>query len=380
MEFKKSAQFSTRQLLNQIQDQVLQTRLDEENVSDEMRRIIIESQPESDGKVLANAIIQFLEDNHKTRKWLVVVGFNSDENPFDERVEFDRSGRFHTTNLNRTFAAAISADRFDPQEFSHKTSILVHDFKFPIETVTNAKKVPMGFGLSLRAKEGVHDIHQHFNRHLTPSWEDGQLSVEFLTITTPCGTAEKKMEHYVTVSTSSGFIWKRITNQDDCANKQIIVVPKPAAESGNDTTSNKSLTPHGGSVLLRNEFGRAYLSVEDNSKEKGSYVVLDREWNNATGQRWRFVNNQLLNDHGKCLTAWTERSWYLYQYDCHPDWAGQIWIRHGLQIVNGFRFCLAFIQNVTNGFNRYVIQDVCDSTPPFLWYDWDFPCKPTMIN
>ena len=115
---------------------------------------------------------------------------------------------------------------------------------------------------------------------------------------------------------------------------------------------------------LRNELGRVYLSAKEVSE--GAVIDSELEFKNSPSQRWRFVNNQLVNGNGKCLTAWTKRSWYLYQYDCHPDWAGQIWIRHGLQIVNGFRLCLAF-ENSSD-----VVQNHCDSTSQFLWYtNWE---------
>ena len=328
--------------------------MDEDGVSDGMRRTL----ETLGGKDAAVSLLQFLEANYQSRKWLVVVT--------DSQLNYDHSRGFHTVQLNNSalFAAAISADRDDSPTFTHLASALFNEFKFPIVTVSNMKRVPTGLGLSLIAKDGAHDIHQYFNRYLAPLWTDGRLGVESIAITTPCG---KTMDGYVSVSASKGFKWKRITNQDDCANKHLIVVPTTVASEPEEKSDR--------GCLLRNEYGRVYLSVEGNSKENGALINLELYWKNSTGQRWWFVNNQLVNDNGKCLTAWTEKSWYLYQYDCHPDWAGQIWIRHGLQIVNGFRFCLAFIGINNNDSNMYVIQDICDSTPPFLWYDWRISCQ-----
>jgi hypothetical protein len=118
--------------------------------------------------------------------------------------------------------------------------------------------------------------------------------------------------------------------------------------------------------------------VQRDSSQEATSIILESGWRNATGQRWRFVNNQLRNDFGKCLTAWVEQSSYLYQYDCHSDWTGQTWYRHGFQIVNGFKMCLAY-KGTKNGL-MYVVQNLCDSTPPFLWYDWDTPCWEAIIS
>ena len=143
--------------------------------------------------------------------------------------------------------------------------------------------------------------------------------------------------------------------------------------SRNDTDSGVNQTG-----LLRNEYGQAYLSVQGDSNQEATSIILESKWRNTTGQRWRFIDNQLRNDFGKCLTAWTEQSWYLYQYDCHSDWAGQTWYRHGFQIVNGFNMCLSY-EGKKDGRSMYVVQDLCDSTPPFLWYDWDTSCEDAVI-
>ena len=330
------------------------------NVAKEIRRILENKESVgTDKSILAKYLLEFLEENYKTRKWLVVV---SDEN---QNTQFDQSRGFHTANFNGTFAAAISADRTNSPHFSNSTNALLETFRFPVETIK--KKVSE---LYLRTKDQPQHIHQHFNRFLIPSWMDGRLGVESMAITTPCSTTDQKMNDYVTILASSDFQWKKITNKDDCANKQIIVVP-----SSSDEKPIMKIIRNQQSSPLRNEIGRHYLSVKENSKTEGAYVTLDRHWRNATGQRWRFVNNQLVNDNGKCLTAWTSRSWYLFQYDCHSDWAGQIWIRHGLQIVNGFRFCLTVREE---GSAECVVQDLCDSTPPFIWYNWE--CTSVLAN
>ncbi len=319
---------------------------------------IIESQWKSNKTAIAEALLQFLEKKYSERIWIVVV--LSESQP-SQKIDFETSREFYTANSNGIFASVASVSRADPPEFSDLTNLLLNDFKFPIETVSRK----MGLGFSLKSKDRAYDFHQHFNRFLSPFWMDGKLGVESMSIRTPCITAEKRIEDYVAIVASDNFKWKKITNQDECGNKQIIVVPTPVLKLEEGET--KSLTHSDG--VLRNEVGLAYLSVEHNSTEDGIYAILERGWRNGPEQRWRFVKNQLVNGNGKCLTAWTEKSWYLYQYDCHSDWAGQTWIRHGLQIVNGFRLCLALRESKEN-MTMYAVQDLCDSTSPFIWYDW----------
>ena len=329
-----------------------QIRLDERKVGDEMLRIL-ENRRENETKIeLANELLHHLEANYNSRIWLVIV---LDEGR-SSHINLDHSSGFHTANSTGIFAVAISVDKIDPPDFSGSANVLLNDFRFPIETVSEA---PFSTGLSLKCKNQAQDFHLIFQKFLIPLWDDGQFGVESVAITTPCSMADRKMNDYVSVSASSVFKWKRIKNQDECANKQIIVIP--SSRFG----ESKMLNSDGMNQMssLRNELGRVYLSAKEVSE--GAVIDSELEFKNSPSQRWRFVNNQLVNGNGKCLTAWTKRSWYLYQYDCHPDWAGQIWIRHGLQIVNGFRLCLAFE-------NSDVVQNHCDSTSQFLWYtNWE---------
>ena len=352
MELRKWSETSARLLLNYLR-KTSQIRRKEVNVSHDILGII-ERQSGNDLGIVAHALLEHLEEKYIARKWMVIV--------FSDRnlTNFRHSTGFHTAFTNNIFAAATSLDESDSPDFTDYANALLQDFRFPIETVFNAT-----FGLSLKAKDRARDFHQHFNRFLATLPMEERLEIQSMAISTHCSTSEKKMGDYFTVLTSSGFKWTKITNQDDCANKQLIVIPASIPiydEIANEKTSKQY------NGVLRNEFGRAYLSVEGNSKEDGAYVTADGAWRNRTGQKWTFVNNQLKNENGKCLTAWTERSTYLYQYDCHPDWAGQVWIRHGLQIVNGFRFCLS-VRERREDSAMYVVQDMCDSTPPFIWYN-----------
>ena len=352
MELRKWSETSARLLLNYLR-KTSQIRRKEVNVSHDILGII-ERQSGNDLGIVAHALLEHLEEKYIARKWMVIV--------FSDRnlTNFRHSTGFHTAFTNNTFAAATSLDESDSPDLTDYANALLQDFRFPIETVSNAT-----FGLSLKAKDRARDFHQHFNRFLATLPMEERLEIQSMAISTHCSTSEKKMGDYFSVLTSSSFKWTKITNQDECVNKQLIVIPASIPiydEIANEKTSKQY------NGVLRNEFGRAYLSVEGNSKEDGAYVTADGAWRNRTGQKWTFVNNQLKNENGRCLTAWTERSTYLYQYDCHPDWAGQVWIRHGLQIVNGFRFCLA-IRERREDSAMYVVQDTCDSTSPFIWYN-----------
>ena len=324
-----------------LAQQVSSCRDDMGNVREEMRKVM---ETLKDRKTIADALLRHLESKYNNRKWLVVV--------HDGVQSYNLTEGFYNASVDgSTFAAAISVSG---QELSPLSVNRFNEFRFPIKTVSK----------ELKSIEEAQDIHRCWNRYLGPF----KLGIESIVIVTPCG---KEIKDYVTIVNSRDFIWKRIANQDKCANKRIIVVPVSNNLQGNCSQHLDNVQLSDG--WLRNEVDDkkiGYLSVQGDTAAEGTSITLDPGWRNVTGQRWRFVNNQLVNGYGKCLTAWTSRYLYLYQYDCHPDWAGQIWIRHGLQIVNGFRYCLASQRQIDD----YVIQDNCDSTPSFLW-DWDVECK-----
>jgi hypothetical protein len=346
---------------------------------------------------VADTLLDFLTDKYDTRKWIVVILPTTGSK---NQIYSAQSGGFHTASANGTFAAAISVEQTLSVEMSTQVNAYLEKFKFPLETINNVNRFPIRLGYSLRPKERAHDVHKHLVRHLAPLRTNSQLIIESLVAETPCTTSIEKIKEFVTIVASNNTENMQFTNNDSCINHIILVVPsmKPAAtlimnnalttisdppSSGlldlhcnlrNDTDSGVNQTG-----LLRNEYGQAYLSVQGDSNQEAASIILESEWRNTTGQRWRFVDNQLRNDFGKCLTAWTEQSWYLYQYDCHSDWAGQTWYRHGFQIVNGFNMCLSY-EGKKDGRSMYVVQDLCDSTPPFLWYDWDTTCWEAIIS
>lgn len=137
------------------------------------------------------------------------------------------------------------------------------------------------------------------------------------------------------------------------------------------------------SNLFRNEYGQAYLTVQDDSNQSGSKRIIVDKWRNSTGQRWRFVRSsmRLRNDNDKCLMAHSRETPELYQHDCYIGYSpGQTWVRHGLHIVNGFFLCLTLQDSIKDSNITYAIQARCDSTPPFLWYTWAVDCEDIIVG
>ena len=204
----------------------------------------------------------------------------------------------------------------------------------------------------------LEDGNQHLNKEINLYYSRGFHAAIYNVILTAAISVERidapelagrKAENSAAIAASEGFKWKKITNQDDCANKQVIAIRTRKISPARCLQKSANLYKING-----HDSAPVYLSVVNNLKKEGEYITLEREWANATGKRWNCVNNQLRNENNKWMTAWIERSWYLYQYDCHPDWADKIWIRHGLQIVNGFHFCLTEdLYGVPNGHTFY---------------------------
>jgi hypothetical protein len=352
---------------------------DEDNVPNEMRDVIKEYWTQG-REVVTDALLQFLEDKYETKKWIVIVlpetGSQSD-------VYSAISGGFHSVSEKGMSAIAISVDRALILDW-----VPLKEFQMPIETVNNIFQNPPGIGFSLKPKRAARDVHEYLSLYLKPL--RNQFIIESLVIQTPCQSSEEEMKKIVTVATSNGTENSQIINDHGgCIGHFILIVPVSSSHINSsliaepsvhqDCVNQVDFNASNQTGLLRNEFGQAYLSVLGDSSLEAASIFLKSEWRNTTGQRWRFVDNQLKNDFGKCLTAWDIQSWslYLYQYDCHSDWAGQKWYRHGFQIVNGFNMCLSY-KSSKSGL-MYVVQDLCDSTPPFLWYNWDTACEDAIV-
>jgi hypothetical protein len=101
------------------------------------------------------------------------------------------------------------------------------------------------------------------------------------------------------------------------------------------------------------------------------YYVIESTTATTDLERWSFVNGQLKNKAtGKCVTAWSSSSWYLYLDDCSKQYPGQEWIDRGSQIVNQYGFCIT-----TYPKKAYLFQDYCDTAKVYFWYRWKQPPK-----
>jgi hypothetical protein len=136
---------------------------------------------------------------------------------------------------------------------------------------------------------------------------------------------------------------------------------------------------------LRNERARAYLSVQGDSKEEGVAIILDREWRNSSGQKWKLVDGQLRNGFGKCLTLRSSLNkffglfHYLYQYNCDLNQPEQKWDSKGLQIINDGKYCLGFDEKVHQDPMFVYGVRACDLSPSFIWYNRDTDCEDAMV-
>ena len=358
---------------------------DESNVNNEMTDIINKYSIEG-RKVVTDKLMDHLEDKYETKKWIVIV---HPETGAQNDVYSALSGGFHSVSAKGMAAIAISIDRA-----SILDSVPLKDFQFPIETVSNILQNPPSIGYSLKPKSAARDVHEYLSLYLKPL--RNQFIIETLVIETPCKSSEDEVKKIVFVVSSNDTVLTQFLNNGSCINNVVLLIPVNPILSRNSSISYNLNTKTLSSVhpdcnnqtefnsnqngLLRNEYGQAYLSVQGDSSQEAASIILESEWRNTTGQRWRFIDNQLRNDFGKCLTAWTEQLWSwnnLYQYDCHSDWAGQTWYRHGFQIVNGFNLCLTY-ESTKNG-PMYVVQKLCDTTPPFLWYNSDTSCEDAVI-
>ncbi len=320
-------------------------------------RQVIETNSDSNRDDVAVALLSFLEDKYDTKKWIVIV--ESINRRTSTTIDF------FSIVVNNTAAYAICTD--GSPKLSSLVSSYWNNFTFPLSGNRQT---------SFRDK-----VEPYLMKYLTLLRSSSQIYATLISEEPNCGMLlRQNKESLPVVVSSADFEYLQMNGtflNSRCVDIKVMVVP--VSETSTSITS--SLQPanlnncfprknYSESGMLRHDYIQGYLSVEGDSEEEGASITLDLEWRNSTGQRWRFVNNQLRNDNGKCLTAWNKHSWYLYQYDCHSDWTGQSWYRRGLQIVNANSFCLAFV-GTKNDSIMYVAQDDCDATPPFFWYESD---------
>ena len=364
--FMKFITSSRTKITKRLDDMAIECQADEKNVVKEMRNII-KTQTSRDQKAIADSLLQFLENKYDTKKWIVIVLPNSSEDWMAKHGNWSgiTSVKWHYVNEKTTSALAISTVNYG-SDLSKLVNTFLEKFQVPIRTLPN-----LLFQIS-KYHVNVKEIHEHLNRFLLPLRAESRADIE--TLVTKVDPAK------VNIVASNGTEYTLLSDELNCCHLVMVVPVRPNAKSSIKSTNNDKLKcdyklrDSNKIGLLRNEFSQTYLSVLGDSNQEGLPVILDVAWKNSSGQRWRFVDDQLMNDHDKCLTAWTRGSSFLYQYDCRPNWIGQTWIRNGLQIVNGFNMCLDY-----DGGTMAVVQNYCDSTPSFLWDDWETSCEDTIV-
>ena len=375
----------------------IECQLDEKNVAHQIGDIL-KTKSSRNQKELAKSLLQFLEDKYDTKKWIVVLlpdvkttaGNSHLEFLSVNKVHFTQSGKFHTVSVQGTFVAAISVDP-SAVDLIQFVDTYLDKFHIPIHTSDQ--------GYRQRWDKRLLLIHENLHLFLTPVRK--RAIIETLVIEIPCTSSDEEFEEMVTIVGSNGTELVELNDEFDdygyksgwCIDPLVIVVPvnSSSVDELDDSCKNQE-----GDGLLRNEFGQAYLSVQGDSDQDGAYIILDRQWRNTSGQRWRFVNNQLMNDFGRCLTVsmFSPSKMFLFQASCAGfsstsyNKMRQTWSRNGLQIVtdkfiNFSSFlkaglyndlCLAFTGSKDDD-TMYAVVDKCDFSPPFLWYDWDSNCE-----
>ncbi len=364
-QFEKFLMNKTVNLLKRLDEEVLKCRMDERNVQEEMRTII-ETNSINGTEALAVALLKFLEDKYDTKKWSVLVLRKELANH-----QYVQSEKFHTVSVDGISAFAISSS----VEFGTFDNKLAGDFernfKFPVK------------GKNLEFIRDVSDVNDYLSRYLTPLRNRMEVETLVIRVNLPnCATPFKN--EFVAIKSSKGMKVLQLAKKidDTCLVHLAMVVPV-SRNSFSSVSEQRCRYRDGQSGLLRNEVVQSYLSVNDNTNRDGMFIILLDHWRNEAGQRWRFVDNLLTNGFDKCLTATGKQNSNVKQEKCLKARSDQTWDRNGLQIINRFENqCLAFKGIEGNAPNAilYVVQKDCESTPPFLWYDWDQDCEDAVIH
>lgn len=388
--FKNSILASATKLSKRLDDMLIECKTSERLVNDDMRKIM-ERNRDLDKKSLADSLLEFLESKYDINKWIVVLmEWKLYSKPFyyTQLEEYwktfpsavsdfvDSSEGFHKATFQNDLALALPID--GEANFSETINLMndhFKEFQIPLTyrqakwkngygdpssgyTHCNAIDHRWNFGEQGRLSSGSGGISEHLRVFWMPTLTDGRLDVEMLSV-------DQTGFEKVVIVASKGAEYLRLPTTSNCPNLLVSLIPTkpivPKSCSYNPVNVD-------GSGPLRNKYRNAYLSVKRDSSAKGAYIILDRELKNSSAQVWQFANDKLMNEFGKCLTAWNRGSWYLHQYDCHHNWPGQRWTRHGLQLVNGYGFCLDSERP-----NMYPIQNYCNSHSSFMWYSNNNP-------
>ena len=371
---------SQNKLTKRLDDMLTECQADEKNVSHEMRGIM-EATLGHNKTSLADSLLEFLENKYDTKRWIVVLLSNVwwrpiswDTTRFADAEDCGStkfictkqldvanwiacSKGFHKATYKNDIAVAVSVD--GEGNFSETRNLMdIHFKEFEIPLWQDRSLQSIRRSCTSPNRDG--GIFSHLRQFWIPVLTADPLGVESLSVD------QSWFENVITVA-SKGAEYVRLPTSALCDSTLVLVIPRIPIVPKSVCSYNPVNFQRLG--WLRNLDGQGYLSVKGDSSQEGAYVILEHERRNSPGQTWRFVNDQLRNGFGKCLTAWTSRSWYLYQYDCHHNWPGQKWTRKGLQIFNGYGYCLDGSSR-----NRYAIQDYSSVWPSSMWKNLDTYC------
>lgn len=336
----------------------------EENVVNDMKRIIYTRSSNATHEDVATTLLQFLEMKYDTKKWLVLVVPRGNI-VIGPKVSFTKSGKFRTLMTDDLFAAVISIDRVDAPEFSAQTRAFLKNFGFPVK----------GFNLTPVTK--TVDLYEYFMRYVAPERKNNpEMFIETLVIKKTCKGIFNQVEEPVILLSSDNTEFLNISNNVKCVDISILAVPvRPA--NWNSKIERADSSPcynynKGKYSFLRNAYSQAYLTMRDETKVVKEPVILDFTWENAPGQKWRFFDGDLINN----ITYCRKSNWLGGSSNCN-DFGTNLY-RNGLQIVNEkSKTCLAVWKTITGAFKMG--QDECDISPKFLWYDWHLTCEANQV-
>jgi hypothetical protein len=356
---------------------VIKCQADERNVSDEMRQIMKATL--TPGKQnMANALLNFLEEKYDTKMWIVLVEKKG-------KIATWTAG-FHQALVRSDVAFAISVD---PREMSFP------GFKKLSDTSLKYFQFPVWCSPDRCSCSSSVEIEKYLNRFLIPLRANSEVEMKILAFADDdMGWQELIFVFSKDLANYTGKVWIHTNKGKNCNHWVFVIATRPAITFNPSSPSTSPLrnqiecsydTDQAAQDYgpLRNERTQSYLSVQGDSSEKGASIILDREWRNSSGQRWKLVDGQLKNEFGKCLTLWRNKAsnWhrYLFQYNCDLNQPEQKWDSKGLQIINDGKYCLGFDEKVHQDPMFVYGVRACDLSPSFIWYNRDTDCEDAMV-
>jgi hypothetical protein len=380
--FKKYIDASLPKLETRLDDMVIKCQANETNVSNEMRQIM-KAELTRSRKTVADSLLEFLEEKYDTKKWIVLV---KERSIWSENSVL--SGGFHYAKVRNVVAFAISVDRRVGNFSELENLIHIYLKKFVIS--------PWCSPQSCRCFKSI-NIANYLDRFLIPVRAKSEVETEMFVF------AEMGWQNFIgAISKDLTINPDKIISHSNDANDTkchhwVIVIPTWPAITFNPSPSpsrlrnqiecsydpDRAAQDYG---PLRNERTQSYLSVQGDSSEEGASIILDRQWRNSSGQKWKFVDGQLRNKFGKCLTLRSSLNklfglfHYLYQYNCEPDRPDQKWdLDDGLQIINDRKYCLGFPGEVHQETMFVRGERACDLSPSYIWYNRNTDCEDALV-